>query len=149
MQISESIIIERPLEEVFSVLTDFSQEPRWRSAIKEVRYLDEPGEGESLAGLKIQYISRFIGKRITSTVRITEYERNQLLAYETISGPIKVRGRDTFEPLNGKTRLTINHQGRLKGLFRIAEPLLSKIAARGICSDLKNFKKFVEAGSHR
>lgn len=149
IEVKESVIIEHPPEKVFAVCTDFSQEPRWRSSIVQANYLDESRDGGPGVGAKIQYVSRLLGKRIESTVRITTYEPSRLLAYETITGPIMIWGRDTYEPLDGKTRLTIHHQGKLKGVLRIVEPLLGKYAARAIRSDLQNLKEFIESGAYQ
>ncbi len=94
-----------------------------------------------------RHISYLFGKRIVSDVRFTAVEPNRSFSFE-VAGRIKVRGTDTFEPLNGSTRVLIHHQGTFSGFLRFLEPLLGMLAARGIREDLKRLKQLMESGEY-
>lgn len=149
IELNESIVIEAPVEEVFTIGTDARHEPRWRDNIVRTEYLDDTREDGPEPGTEIQYVGRLFWKRIDSRVRIMAYEPPSLLAYETMTGPIHIRGTDTYEEVSGSTRLAIHHVGEIPRLVRLAEPLLEPFARRNVRSDLERFKEYIESGEYR
>jgi hypothetical protein len=85
-----------------------------------------------------------MGRRIAADYRVTVLEPNRALAFETIAGPVRPRGRYEFEPQNGSTRLTFSLETELSGLTRL---LMGSMVSRTMASEvmtLDNLKRILE-----
>src|SRR5947207_14120835 len=70
---------------VFGYLTDPDQATVWQSSLLEARF--EP-EGEIRPGTQIHEVRKMLGRRIESTVEVTEFEQHRGFGGGTRSGPI-------------------------------------------------------------
>ena len=75
----------------------------------------------------------------------TEYEPHARFSFKNESSPIQFQGSDTFEFVDGGTKLTLAIEGKVGGFFRMAEPLLVHMATRQIESDMANLKAPLES----
>ncbi len=83
-KIEKSIVINRPVEEVFALYTDLSNNTQWESAILEAR---QTTEGPSGVGTKWKLVRQQLGRRIEQILEVTEWEPNRKASYETTSKP--------------------------------------------------------------
>jgi uncharacterized protein YndB with AHSA1/START domain len=129
--VTTSIIIQRPVEEVFAFATDARNNPQWQSRSGLQRSQQLP-DGPVGVGTRIIEVWKFMGIESESTSEVVEYEPDRKYTRRAISGssPIK-KGTLTFEPAAGGTRLTRIAQVQAGGLFAIAEPLLASNLKRG------------------
>lgn len=146
--VEESFHIDAPVATVFGVVTDISQEPKWRDKILRARYIEPVDTPCPPAGAKAEYVSRFLGRRIESTVTFTGCEPNAYLRYEVDSGAVRIEGIDRFEAEDSGTRYMLHHQGRFTGLLRLMQPLGRLLAPRDIRSDLRALKEYIESGEY-
>ena len=83
MQFEHVVVIDRPVEEVFAYLADFSNVPEWNYAIEETRQVS-PGP----VGVGAEYRqTRSLPRPSEETFVVIEYEPNQKLAIEGGLGP--------------------------------------------------------------
>jgi uncharacterized membrane protein len=137
-----TVVVERPPDEVFAYLTDLSNVPTWQSGSLEVR---EP-EGSLGVGTTYVQVLKFLGKRMETTLQVTEFEPGRRFSVKTLSGPIPFEVRHTLEPADGgATRLRIELEGEPGGFFKLAEPLVVRNAQRQIEHDFGTLKEMVEA----
>lgn len=59
------------------------------------------------------------GRRIAADYRITGFEPNRRVEFETVAGPVRPTGSFTFEDAGGSTRVTFALNAELSGLKRI------------------------------
>ena len=84
-----SVVIERPIEEVFAFVTDPNNDSLWQSRTLET---EQTSEGEVDVGTTWRNISKFLGRRIDTTMEVTENEPPRRQCVRVTSGPIPGEG---------------------------------------------------------
>jgi hypothetical protein len=143
-KVDESIVIDRPAEEVFEFVTTPENDPLWTStAVERAREGDEPIR----VGSRIRAVDKFLGRKLESTFHVTDYEPSRRSSVR-IDGPVKAQGSYVLEPTDGGTRFhwTMDAERGLGGLYlgRITDPLVTVIFRRRIRGDLRRLKEVLE-----
>jgi uncharacterized membrane protein len=138
----KSVVINRPVEEVFAWVSDLESDPQWITAVSEKK---KTSAGPVGVGTTFRDTGAFLGRQIENTYEITEYESNAKFGFKTVSGSIPVEMTFTFEPVAGGTRVTQAGEGEVAGLFKLAEPIFARIMKRTLDTDLANLKDLMEA----
>ena len=136
--ITSSIIVERPIDEVFAFVTDARNNPLWQAAsgLKEIR--QEPASPVGV-GARITEVREVMGQRTEDSSEVTEYEPHSRYARSQIgaSGPI-TRGEYTFEEIPAGTRwLALIH-------LQTDESPLAANLQRGVEADMAAAKALLE-----
>lgn len=116
-----SVETRRSVDEVFSYLSDFSNTSQWDPGI------DRAGQqtpGEIGLGTEFRVVSKTMGQEVPFTYRVVEYDAPRSIRLIGESSKIVSSDRMTFEPLGDGTRVTYEADLSLKGIFKLAEPLL-------------------------
>ena len=137
-----SITINRSVEDVFAVLSNFEHNAKWSSATIEDK-ITSPGPIG--VGSTARLASKFLGRRFENDAEITEFEPNRRVAMRSTSGPVQVLGTLTVESVGGGTRVNTTFEVKPGGFFKLAEPLVTRMAKRQFESDLANLKDLMEA----
>jgi uncharacterized protein YndB with AHSA1/START domain len=142
--VSATVIIHRPIVEVFAFVTEPRNSLRWQSTggLKSIR---QAPEGDIGVGTRITETRRFMGRLSESTSEVTEYEPNRKYTRHLIAGssPIK-RGAYVFEPLAEGTRWTFTLDVQADGILAIAELLLAAAVKRGMEANMAEAKALLE-----
>jgi uncharacterized membrane protein len=138
------ITINRPVEDVFAVLSKLEDTPKWSSTAIEAKITSAVPIG---VGATARYVDKFLGRRFESEVEITEFEPNRKLTMQSTSGPFPFRGSLTLEGTAGRTQVSGTFEAEPGGFFKLAEPLLVRIGKRQFESDLANLKDLMEASA--
>ena len=137
-----SIVINRPIEEVFACVSNPENIPKWSSLSREVKITSAGSIG---VGSTYRSVVAFLGRRIEGETEITEYEPNRSFAEKSKSGPFPVENRTTFERVNGGTRVNFTAVAEPGGFFKLAEPLLVGMIKRQFEADFANVKDLLES----
>lgn len=137
-----STVINRPVEEVFAVMSNAENNLKWQSGTIEA---EKTSDGPIGVGTTWRTVSRFLGRRIESESEFTEYELNRKLGFKSKSGPIQFEVRMTFERVEGGTRINTKFEAEIGGFFKLAEPLVVSMGKRQLEGDLANLKDLMEA----
>ncbi len=137
-----SVVIKRPVEEVFSFVNDPANETLWSSGIVESSQISEGPVG---VGTVMREVNRILGKRIENTYEITEYEPNKRYSCKSISGPFPWQGSFSFVSVEGGTKVTMAAEFEVGSFFKLAEPLVIRMAKRQFQADFNNLKDLMEA----
>lgn len=114
-QVSRTIVIDRPVKEVFAFLADAENDPQWRTGIKEINRI-----GELTVGARyIQKISGPAGTTIPADIELTAYEPNTKVAFRAIAGPVRPRGAYVFRSLADATEVTFTLEAELTGIKKL------------------------------
>lgn len=138
-----SVVIDRPIEEVFAFATEPENEPLWQSTSLET---EQTSGGPVGVGTTFRNTSKFLGRRIDSTYEVTENEPPRRQCVRVTSGPIPGSGCYLFEPAEGGTRFTQRFEAEIGGFFRLAEPLVGRAIRRQMDVDMATLKDLLEAG---
>ena len=134
-----SLDIARPPAEVFAYVTDADRLPEWQSSAVEAQW-----QGEKAPGARIREVRKFLGRRMDSELEVTEYEPDRLFGLKTLSGPVPFSVHQTLEPSDGGTRLTFVGEGEPGGFFKLAEPVVGRVAERQFKNDFETMKDILE-----
>ena len=143
INIQVSTQVSRPRSEVFEFLTEVDNFPRWQSGVSEAASLT-PGalhvgsqftEAASIGPWKL---------RIVGTV--TDLKVNERLAFQArSSGPLDCDVRIDLQPIAGGTRVTLSGAARLKGFWRLLQPMLARELRNETQAELASLKQLLEA----
>jgi uncharacterized membrane protein len=140
-----SIVIQRPVEEVFARLADYPTYPEWDAGLVEVR---QTPEGLARLGTQVTEVRRFLGRTIETRSEIVEYDPPTRCVRQG-TAPLPGTGWLTFEPTPEGTRVTQRLEMEQGGLLGLAAPLVSRALSRGLARSLGRFKEWVESGEIR
>ncbi len=140
--IETSILINRPVGEVFALVSEAENSPRWAS--QSVAYR-KTSTGPPGVGATYRIVNRVFGRPVESHIVITEYEPNRKYTIESTSGPFRFIARHIFEAVEGGTRIHLTSQAQVGGLFRLVAPLVINLTRRQVTSNYRNLKHLMEA----
>ena len=145
IQQEHTVVIDRPVEEVFAFVTDPNNDPLWHASTLEA---EQTSEGAVEVGTTYRIVLKFLGRRIETTYEITEYEPPRRHCVRITSGPIPAVGCHLLEPTDGgSTRFTQTlERGELGFFFRLAEPLVRRAINRQSEADMATLKDLLESG---
>jgi uncharacterized protein YndB with AHSA1/START domain len=143
-KLEESVVINRPIEEVFAFVADPEKMPEWMSDLLEAK---QTSEGPLDVGATVTAVAHPLGRRIPSTQEIIEYNPNDKFAYKSTSGPVASKDEFIFEPVAGGTKVTRLTEVELGGFFRLAEPLAVRMLRRQFETNFAQLKDLLEAGA--
>ena len=139
-----TVVIERPIEEVFAFATDPNNDSLWLSTTLET---EQTSEGAMDVGTTLRNTTKFLGRRIETIMEVTEYEPPRRHCVRLTSGPIPGEGCYLFEDADGgSTRFTQTFEAEVGGFFRLAEPLVGRALRRQTETDMATLKDMLEAG---
>jgi len=141
-RVEASVVINRPVEEVFAYVDDEGNAPKWESYILEA---EQTSEGPKGVGTTLRGVGQLLGQRIEFTAEITDYEPNRRVTEKISGGPISLEQTLTFEPVEGGTRLTIVGEGETGGSLSMAERIVIRMFQRDVGANLAKLKDILEA----
>ena len=137
-----SIMIKRPIEDAFAVLANLENDVKWHSAFVEAR---NTSGGSLSVGARFLVFEGLLGRRTGGTVyEVTEYEPNQVAAWKTVSSPLALTFKRTFEGVDGGTRFTVRYDTQARGFFKLMLSMMVGLIKRQHAGDLRKVKELLE-----
>ena len=119
-----SLITDRPLEEVFDFLADFSTTAEWDpGVVSAVRV----GDGDVGLGSRFDLVTQFRGRETQLSYEIVAFDRPHLVTLRGENATVVSLDTITFAAEGDGTRLTYDADLTLKGLLRLGDPLLKLV----------------------
>lgn len=139
----ESIIIERPVAEVFQYMQDLEREREWQPNLRRA-YQDPPGAPH--VGTRRRYVSEFMGKEVENVYEYTSYEVNRRVTYRSASeSAVQSSGEVRWEPVGDHTRVTMKAEVELGGLYKfLPASLVSSVGSKELRETLQRVKEILE-----
>jgi uncharacterized membrane protein len=141
IHIEESIVINRPIEEVFAFTSETKNLPLWQTDVLEARHTPE---GPVQVGTKMTLVRAFMGRKMEGTSAIVEYAPPTRFAFKSTSGP-EVTGVNICEAVAGGTKFTTRFDTQTSGVFSLADPLVGRTIKRSVESGLATLKDVLES----
>ena len=136
--------IKRPVEDVFAVVSDFSNGSQWSSGASEPP--KKTSDGPIGVGTTWHSIGKAAGRKIESDYEYTEFEPNRKIV-STTTKPFPITSTITTESVAGGTHISQTIEAQPGGFFRLAEPLVVAITTRQFQSDLDSLRDLMEANA--
>ncbi|PTR29001.1 polyketide cyclase/dehydrase/lipid transport protein [Rhodococcus sp. OK519] len=146
LRTEETIVINRPVAEVFEYLTNPENGTEWASNI--VEYKTVSGSRDEV-GAVFALTARVAGAHIHATEAIVDYEANKRIGLESRESKIGyTRELDFDSDGDGATKVTFRQDGEEgSGLFKFADAIAQKLYARDVRGNLENAKEILESSS--
>lgn len=142
MRLEHSLVIDRPVADVFAFLADPDNLPRWQSGLLEVEKLS----GDGGVGSRHREVRSMLGRRIEQVLVVTALTPDQRLDLEVVEGPMHLTVEHTFEPAGDGTRITVVGHGEAGALFSLAGPLIARAVKKQSQSDFARLRTVLETG---
>ena len=134
-----SVMIDRPVEEVWKFVNDLSKLPKWNTEVLEAK---QTSAGPLGVGTTLQIRS----SNMVGYAQVVEYGPNRRVAFEYPSGPLKgTMERSSVENTEGKTRFTRTADLKFSGVYKLVGPLLTPRLKREYVASVGNLKRIVES----
>jgi len=141
MQFTNSVVIARPVSEVFAFVSNFENMPRWNYFVVETTNESAPDQGVA---------TTYRQQRKTDAQRyvVTEYEADRRVAVRTVPPSADLEMRFSFESAGSSTRLTDEWQLHT-GLPGWLEGISAGRVSSAVRQNLAKLKELLETGRVR
>lgn len=141
----QSIVIARPVADVFAYMDDIGREREWQPQLVEA---EQTPRGPTAVGTRKRYVSEFMGKRLENTYVVTLCEPGRRIVAETTEDSVlEARSDLRWESVDSGTRVTMALEGTPSGALRfVPARMLEKTFEREVESALARLRERLEAG---
>jgi uncharacterized protein YndB with AHSA1/START domain len=142
--VTHSIVINRPIEEVFDVATCQQRCVVWQSGMVTARKLTDGPVG---VGTEYEQTSQMLGFQATNHPVITLWEPSHRFAYHSEGSRSTVDVEMTFTAVDGGTQMTVStHMPQADDMMsHFTESLVYQSMKRMMKTDLENLKELMES----
>ena len=124
VRIERSVIIKRPIEEVFAFVTDIDNFPKWIPSVVESEKISRGPIGVGTTEHEVVFRGYFFLKGENNSV-VTEYQLNKKIAWRTTSSFFPPWDSTyNFESVEGGTNVTYVLQWEPNGLYKLLNPFV-------------------------
>jgi carbon monoxide dehydrogenase subunit G len=137
----QSIVVERPIEEVFAYLTDLDRVPDWQSNVLFLQLQS----GSMRTGAKLVELRKFLGRKVESVVEVSAYEPPYRYTITVQSGPIPFAISNVLSDTAEGTRIDAVVEGEPGRFFGLVEWRVVKAVERELWNSLATLKDILES----
>lgn len=143
MKLTATREIARPAADVFSFFSDASNNPKWQKGQRSCVWITPP---PIAVGSIYDQEARFLGRRVFTRFEVVDYHQGQVIEIQSIEGSFPIRVRRTVEPMGeNRCRVVADITGEPGGFFKLAAPLLRRLAQRSVDADYDRLKVLLES----
>jgi uncharacterized membrane protein len=139
-----TVVIARPVAEVFAFFTDLTNDPRWRPHVKEITV-----DGPLTVGTRVHHVvAGPAGRGIPADFEVTALEPNARFSFRVVEGPARPTGDFRFAATpDGGTEVTLKLSAEFSGLKKLLMSRPVQKSMDGETAALENAKKLLEASA--
>lgn len=142
-----SIHVTRAPEEVFAVVGDAANNPRWRKNVVRTEWLDD---GPMQVGRRGRQTARLLGREWTVEAVVDAWDPPTHAAWRAVAGPVAVKSWVTVAAEGDGTLITGGADGGFRGPLG---GLLTRLAVPGMVrqanADLQGLRDYLESRPNR
>lgn len=127
VRVEGEIVINRPVKEVFDVVADERNEPRFNPGM---RRAEKISEGPIGVGTRFRAEVVSMGRPVEMVIEYTGYERPRRLASTTHMSSMDIRYTLTFEPVPEGTWMRWSGDLEPHGIFKLMSPMVARLGRR-------------------
>ena len=145
MKIEETILISSPASKVFHFLSNFRSHKKFFEIFTDSKQVTKGklGEGTELFSKQV-----FLGRKIETSSKVTNFVPDKRFTYESVSGPIPTSMDFVLESQGDKaTRLTVQYELEPGSFFNLDEIFLRPRVASVVSRSLNNLKSLLEVNN--
>jgi uncharacterized membrane protein len=134
----ETVVIARPLDEVFAYLSNAENNREWRPVLEITRV-----RGEGVGTEYRQRVRGPAGRPVAADIIITQLDPGHVIAFRTTTGPVRPEGRFELHPTDAGTEVHFRLQAAVHGLKRLMAPMVRR-AMQNEVRHLRRLKQRLE-----
>ena len=139
------VAVDRPAEEVAGYAADPDNAPEWYANIRSVEWRTPP---PLAVGSRLAFEARFLGRTLSYTYEVVEFEPGARLVMRTSEGPFPMETTYSWSPTaTGATTMTLRNRGRPSGFSKAVSPFTAAAIRRANAKDLARLKSILESPS--
>jgi uncharacterized membrane protein len=142
VKIEHSLVIARPIDQVFLFLVNPRNNSLWQEGVIESKQISEGPVGVRTRGRDTR---KFLGRQVECDYEIVEYEPEEKIRFKSVSGPIQFNGSYTFQSVQQGTRFTFTIEGDAGRWFSLMGPLAARLAKKQVEADSNRLKNLLES----
>jgi hypothetical protein len=142
VDLSATIVIDRPTTEVFDYVMAVSHDAEWRTGVVEAGFTSEAPLGVGTTGFD-QIEAQ--GREMSAQWTVFEFKPGALARWTLGSGPIRGTGGYICQPEGAKTRFTLEARVTPSGWYRLIGPIFRRIGRQQNMADVQKLKSILEA----
>lgn len=137
------VTINRPVDEVFSYITDPRNEPYWLPTVTQNSNISD---GSTRPGTTFETRAHFMGRDMDFNVEVIEYDPPRQYGYRALHGPLQIHRRFHLDQLEGgATHLMMDLEAEGHHRFlTLAEDLMVRVGQRQGQHGLDTLKDILE-----
>ena len=137
---SHTVVVNRPIEDVFAYFTTHANDAAWRTQVVEVSESEPPRQGVRV----LQVLKGPGGQKIPADLEVTAYEPPNRYTFKGVSGPVRPQGEWLFRPVGDATEVTLTLSAEIKGLKSLALARPAQSAMDSEVGGLETAKRILE-----
>ncbi|TGB02793.1 SRPBCC family protein [Halobacillus salinus] len=142
---TQTIVIKKPVEEVFEAATTFENSPQIMDAVVGVELLSD---GPVQEGYQFKETREIKGRKVSSVITVTHFDKNKAYSVRSVQQGLDLRYHYTFTETTEGTRVDFRGEMITEGLRnKLASPFLKKIIQKEDQDHLKHLKNFIETSN--
>ncbi|WP_137876218.1 SRPBCC family protein [Rhodococcus sp. Q] len=143
LRTEESIMIARPVADVFEYMSNPDNAPAWNGNV--VDYNLESGKPDEV-GSVTSFTAKVAGFKLEATEELTDYQANKRLGFRSVKSKVGYDRELDFAVDGEHTRVTwVSEAEAGTGVFKFADPIVQKLHAHDVRSSLEKAKTILEA----
>ncbi|HUG32561.1 MAG TPA: SRPBCC family protein [Acidimicrobiia bacterium] len=133
-----------PAPEVFAFFADASNNPKWQHGMISCEWTSEPPIG---VGSTYRQRARFLGRDVTSSFMVTDYEPGRLISIETTESTFPIKVVRIVDPTDkGSCEVAADISGGPENwFFGLIGPMIQKRAQKSVDADYDRLVQLLEA----
>lgn len=144
VEITESITIDASREKIFSFVSDYRNDVKWRQGVLGMRQVPD---GKTAAGTETFETIKFMGRKMEVKAEVTELIPDSKVSFRTVAAPMNISGFRKVESMQkDKTSFTYSLNAELTGFYKFFSSSIEKSYRKRIKGDLFQLKALMENG---
>ncbi len=141
INVSDSVVIAKPVAEVFAFVADHENLPAWTVGVNASHRLTD---GRATTGTKYRVVGKLLGRSVESSYEITAFDHDRGFEGTMTSPMFGFSERYRFEPDDAATRVTMSAVVEPQGVFRLLTPIMAAGVRRQVKADHRRLKVLLE-----
>jgi uncharacterized membrane protein len=141
IHVTDSVIIARPVAQVFAFVADHENLPAWTVGVKQSERLTD---GPPASGSRYRIVGTLLGRTIQSSYQVTAFEPGRSFEGSMTSPMFGFTEQYRFEPENQATRVSMTASAEPRGIFQFLAPVMAAGIRRQVRADHRRLKAILE-----
>jgi len=123
IKVESSVVINRPVNEVFAFTNDPNNNAKWQEGVVESRITKQT---DDMVGSIVTDVRKLLGRKMESELEVIAFEPNQKTKLKIIKGPVEMEVTQLYEAVDGGTKVSVTMEGEPGGFFKLMGNALEK-----------------------